>query len=179
MEERAERPFSRPMVLVDMEGLVSSGVPRAAFALCQLDEDGAPRFTLDVEQIKANGWTFEGDSLRPPKHQPGFAILPPHPYALGPRWVGGNCWTADFAPTVHGTVDHDWCHEDHGRPEYGLPLASKSPWRFVLTTDVEQVAGRAESPLEAARMAEDLALSRGVAHFIRSPQPHGVVASGS
>jgi hypothetical protein len=88
MEERAEKPFSRPMVLVDMEGLVSSGVPRAAFALCQLDDDGAPRFTLDVEQIKAIGWTFEGDSLRPPKQQPGFATLPPHPYALGPSWVG-------------------------------------------------------------------------------------------
>lgn len=158
------------LALVDVELFVSSGAPRAAFVERVSDDRSVPMFNLDRLVLKEAGWAIDGSGPCPPAV--GSDLKPaPHPYALGPQWSGVNCWRADFGDEMMGTVDHDWCTEEHEPIVGGVSLASGSPWRWAFSFRNQNIAGRAESPLHAAGIVEALALCFGAAVFELSPTP--------
>ncbi len=177
----AQATSSRPMALVDVELFVSSGAPRAAFTVRPTEVGAAPTFDLNRRLLEASGWDVDESALRPPEECSMYLIPPPHPYALGPRWTGVNCWRADFGDEMVGIVDHDWCSEGHEHIDGGPPVASGSPWRWAFFTRTRQVAGRAESPLHAAAVVEAMALKDGSPAFVRSPSrtAFALLADGS
>ena len=168
-----------PLALVDVELFVSSGAPRSAFIVRPAEPGSLPSFELDVAVLRQHGWTIEGSGSRPPESADGYLVPPPHPYVLGPRWVGGICWRAEFGDEVTGIVDHDWCEQEHERVDGGPPLASGSPWRWAFITRTLSVTGRAENPLHAAAAVEALALDHGWGPFESSPNPEGIRAPRS
>ena len=168
-----------PLALVDVELFVSSGAPRSAFTVRPTEPGPLPSFDVDVTVLLRHGWTLEVSGSRPPLGSDGYLEPPPHPYDLGPKWTGGNCWRADFGNELSGIVDHDWCEQEHERLDGGPPIASGSPWRWAFTSRTQSVTGRAKSPLHAAAAVEALALEYGAAPFECSPNPHGVRASHS
>lgn len=97
------------MALVDVELFVSSGAPRTAFSERLTDVGSVPMFDLDLGVLRAAGWVIDGTGMRPPEGSSASVSPPPHPYALGPKWIGENCWRADFGHGLTGIVDHDWC----------------------------------------------------------------------
>ena len=158
------------LALVDVELFVSSGVPREAFTVLPVGEwlsPTVPKFRLDDDVLLGLGWQRDAGvgTLQPPgghESDPGV----PHPYALGPMWLGANCWRAEFRignVIVLGLIDHRWATTHSGTCEPGDELASDSPWRWhVVGLESGAVCGRAETPVGAAFFAEDVLVASGV-----------------
>ena len=91
-----------PLALVDVELFVSTGAPRSAFTVRPTEPGPLPSFDVDVTVLLRHGWTLEVSGSRPPLGSDGYLEPPPHPYDLGPRWTGGNCWRADFGNELSG-----------------------------------------------------------------------------
>jgi hypothetical protein len=163
-----------PLALVDVELYVSSGAPRSAFTVRPTEPGISPSFDMDVAVLQRHHWTVEASGPQPPGGLGGYLEPPSHPYALGPKWTGGNCWRAKFGDDASGIVDHNWCEQSHEPVDGGPPLASGSPWRWTFITTTQRVTGRAESPLHAAIAVEALALEHGSPPFARSPSPEGI-----
>jgi hypothetical protein len=157
------------LALVDVELFVSSGVPRHAFTVLPEGEwlsPTVPKFRLDNDALLGLGWQRDGGvgKLQPPGgHESDPRV--PHPYELGPMWMGANCWRADFRMgnvIVLGLVDHRWATTHSGTCEPGDELASGSPWRWhVVGLESGAVCGRAETPVGAAFSAEDVLVASG------------------
>ncbi len=157
------------LALVDLELFVSSGVPRHTFTVLPEGEwlsPTVPKFRLDDDALLGLGWQRDRGigTLQPPvgpESDPGV----PHPYALGPMWMGANCWRADVRignVIVLGLVDHRWATTHSGTCEPGDELQSGSPWRWhVVGLESGAVCGRAETPVGAAFFAEDVLLLSG------------------
>jgi hypothetical protein len=79
---------------VDVELFVSAGVPRHAFSV--LPETAwlaptVPRFRLASATLVSLGWTVDhatGTLQGPNQHEIDPSV--PHPYELGPSWLGAN-----------------------------------------------------------------------------------------
>lgn len=157
------------LALVDVELFVSGGVPRHAFRVLPEGEwwsPNVPKFRLDDDALLGLGWQRNrgvGNLQRPAGQEsdPGL----PHPYALGPLWMGANCWRADFLVgnvIVLGLVDHSWTTTHLGTCDPGDALASGSPWQWhVVGPESGAVCGRAETPVGAAFFAEEFLVASG------------------
>ena len=157
------------LALIDVELLVSSGVPRHAFTMIPVAAGLSPTvpwFHLDEDALFGLGWRRDrlAGTMQPPSGDEQD-LEAPHPYALGPVWDGASCWRAEFTVgglTVVGLVDHRWATTHSGACALGGELASGSPWRWhVLGLKSGAVCGRAETPVFAAFAAEDVLVASG------------------
>lgn len=156
--------------LIDVELLVSSGVSRPAFAVLPRDDwrsTTVPMFRVDSSILLELGGVVDVEAgiVRGPREQEVDRSLP-HPYDLGPIWVGANCWRAELHTAdadVIGLVEHRWAEPHDGACEPGAELSSGSPWRWhVLRADATPVCGRAETPVLAAFSAESVLIEAGI-----------------
>ena len=157
------------LALVDVELFVSSGAPRRAFTVHPRTawwSPTSPAFSVDDDALVQAGWQCDGldGTLHPSRaREPDPEV--PHPYALGPAWIGSNCWHAEFMvddTIVSGFVDHRWAGTHLGICELGDEMASDSPWRWhVVAPDGRAVCGRAETPVLAAFAAENALVASG------------------
>jgi len=151
------------LALVDVELFVSSGAPRWAFTVLPASawsSPTAPAFRADVDALLQAGWQRDDiDRTMQPSSDYEPDLGAPHPYALGPAWVGSNCWRAELMLddlVVIGLVDHRWADTHSGTCTLGDELVSGSPWRWhAVALDGRAACGRAETPVLAASSAED------------------------
>ncbi len=173
MGDAADDQVYLPLGLIDAVALVEDGAEWTMFAM-HFAENGLPMFEVNIATLRHAGWVIdshgESHSLTPPPSASVSTEPPPSGYSLSRIWEGGNCWQATFGEGVGGVVDHQWCTVDHDEIDAGEPLASKSPWRWLFVSGDQRVAGRAESPLQAAAMVEALARVHGSASFTPSPE---------
>lgn len=158
---------NRRLAMVDVEGFVAGGAPRAAFTPEPTLEGSLPFWSIDAEMLRRAGWIVTDTSWQPP---PRIGFEPsPHPYALGPMWTGGNTWHAEFVVAgriVRCTVDHELIAVHRGDGcNPGPPIASGSPWRWHITEQQTYRCGRSESPLEAAAAVEASMRAAGADDF--------------